>query len=210
MNLLGSFIIRQPNDPNKSLYDYDLAEHVMILNDWMDETFITRFNAFTQDNGDELPNSILINGRGGDMTMLMAPDTMMPMVASRRHGGHHGKANSMPPPPPPPFRRQDYSELPRAEFIVAKGRRYRFRVINAGSQFCPLQVSIDKHLLTIIALDGNPVEPFQVASFFVLIGERVDFVLNANAPADSYWIKVKGHADCATNKIFQVRVIRQQ
>jgi L-ascorbate oxidase len=60
--------------------------------------------------------------------------------------------------------------LPRAEFVVEKGKRYRFRMINAGILFCPLQVSIEHHNLTIIATDGNPIEPIEVVSFFILAG----------------------------------------
>ena len=48
----------------------------------------------------------------------------------------------------------DY-ETPRSVFHVQKGKRYRFRIINSGVQYCPLQVSIDQHFLTIIATDGK-------------------------------------------------------
>lgn len=81
-------------------------------------------------------------------------------------------------------------------------------MINAGIGFCPIEISIDQHLLTIIALDGNPVEPFQVASFFILAGERVDFVVAANAYPDAYWIKARGRGDCEALQIFQTAIFR--
>ena len=55
--------------------------------------------------------------------------------------------------------------LPLAEFSVRKDTKYRFRVINAGSSLCPLQFSIDSHNLTLIAIDGQPIDPFEVESF---------------------------------------------
>lgn len=203
-------MVRQPNDPQYYLYDFDLAEHVIVINDWLDQLFITKFNADLHDSGDEFPSSILINGRGGDMTFLMKADVPPPPMTNKRTRGHRGgkPKPASPPLPPPPGYHRERIELPRSEFIVAKGRRYRFRMINAGIGFCPLEVSIDSHVLTIIALDGNPVEPFQVASFFILVGERVDFVVAANAYPDSYWIKVRGSGDCEPLQIFQTAILR--
>jgi FtsP/CotA-like multicopper oxidase with cupredoxin domain len=66
----------------------------------------------------------------------------------------------------------------------------------------------------VIATDGNPIEPIEVASFYILAGERVDFVLNANQSQDfgaysAYLIKVKGHADCCEeNSVFQTASLR--
>lgn len=31
--IVGSLVVREPNDPNESLYDYDLAEHTIVLMD---------------------------------------------------------------------------------------------------------------------------------------------------------------------------------
>ncbi len=63
----------------------------------------------------------------------------------------------------------DY-QTPKSVFFVKQNKRYRFRVINSGSQFCPLQVSIDNHSLKLIALDGNAIVPVDVTSFFILAG----------------------------------------
>lgn len=30
----GSLIVRESNDPNRDLYDYDLDEHRIVLSDW--------------------------------------------------------------------------------------------------------------------------------------------------------------------------------
>jgi len=55
---------------------------------------------------------------------------------------------------------------------VAKGTRYRFRLINNGVLNCPLKVSVTSHNLTVIAADGHDVDPVTVESVTVFAGER--------------------------------------
>ena len=50
--------------------------------------------------------------------------------------------------------------------------------------------------------------PIQVASFFIMNGERVDFVLEANQPISSYWIRFKGHNDCSKSSIYQTAILQ--
>ena len=40
-----------------------------------------------------------------------------------------------------------------------------------------------------------------------VIGERFDFILNANQPAHSYWIKTKGLNDCGVNKAHETGIL---
>lgn len=40
-----------------------------------------------------------------------------------------------------------------------QGRKYRFRLINAGYLNCPIEISIDKHNLTVFNSDGNDFIP---------------------------------------------------
>ena len=155
--------MRDPNDANSKEYEYDLPEHVIILNDWLHTSIISKYTSFLHTYGDEEINSILINGRGVDVTSDEI--TKKPLL--------------------------DY-ETPRSTFMVTQGKRYRFRIINSGVQYCPLHVSIDNHNLTLIALDGNPLTPIEVGSFYIIPGERVDFVIFANQQIDNYWIRVKG------------------
>jgi L-ascorbate oxidase len=98
---------------------------------------------------------------------------------------------------------------PRSSFNVNYNKRYRFRVLNTGVQYCPLEFSIDEHNLTVISTDGNPIQPVNVKSFFIMPGERVDFVLNASQNSNkNYWIKVKGHADCEESEMFQTAILK--
>jgi L-ascorbate oxidase len=120
-------VIRDSFDVNMKEYDFDLPEHVIVVNDWMHTSIISKYTAFLHSlNGNEAIDGILINGRGVDAQL--DPDTKKPLL--------------------------DY-ETPRSTFKVSHGKRYRFRMINTGVQYCPLHVSIDNHNLTLIATDGD-------------------------------------------------------
>ncbi|XP_066915217.1 uncharacterized protein [Clytia hemisphaerica] len=77
---------------------------------------------------------------------------------------------------------------PLTWFNVTKGTAYRFRVIGAGSLY-PLRISIDNHVLRIIASDGYDFQEFEAESFVINPGERYDFILDANQPYGNYWIR---------------------
>ena len=62
------------------------------------------------------------------------------------------------------------TRTPLASFTVSKGKRYRFRIINSGIQLCPMQFSIDNHVLKVIATDGSPIQPIEVASLIIMQG----------------------------------------
>lgn len=61
--------------------------------------------------------------------------------------------------------------VPFTKFTVLPGRRHRFRLANAGGAgSCPITILVDAHPLLLIALDGQPVEPRQVASITLAKG----------------------------------------
>lgn len=64
----------------------------------------------------------------------------------------------------------DRVQTPRAVFHVEKGKRYRFRVINAGILYCPIEISIEGHSLKVIASDGNFLEAFRTETFVIYAG----------------------------------------
>lgn len=49
--------------------------------------------------------------------------------------------------------------IPLSVFKVSKDKRYRFRIINAGVVACPMQFSIENHTFSVIASDGQPLNP---------------------------------------------------
>lgn len=63
--IFGSFVIRQPraHDPHSILFDDDLPEHTIMLNDWMEHIGAVSFAAGHHAMKDHFPTSILINGK---------------------------------------------------------------------------------------------------------------------------------------------------
>lgn len=138
--VFGPIIINEPNNSNPyaHLYNYDLPEHVITMNEWTNETAIAKFAGHHHNDGDNKPSSILINGKG---------------VLVKFRGG------------------TNYVETPSAEFKVAHGKVYRFRLINAGILYCPIEFSIDGHNLIVIASDGRYLETKEVESLVIYAGE---------------------------------------
>lgn len=62
--VFGALIIRQPKsrDYHSALYDHDLPEHTILLNDWIGEMGAARFAGHHHAMTEHLPESILING----------------------------------------------------------------------------------------------------------------------------------------------------
>jgi L-ascorbate oxidase len=137
--VFGPLVVRQYNKDNvhANKYNFDLPEHVIVLNDWINETSISKFSAHHHNDGDNKPSSILINGKG--------------VLGQMNKSG-------------------EIYVTPRAEFRVKSGNRYRFRIVNAGFLYCPLEFSIDGHNLTVIASDGKSLEPLEVESLIIYAG----------------------------------------
>ena len=84
---------------------------------------------------------------------------------------------------------EHWHQAPMKVFNVMKDKKYRFRVINAGT-VNSMRVSVDKHDLHMIATDGYDVEEMVVESFFVNPGERFDFYIVTNqAENNNYYIR---------------------
>lgn len=62
----GALIVRQPKSktPNVNLYEFDLSEHTIFIQDWIHITAMNNFNSFHHSIGDNKPTNILINGKG--------------------------------------------------------------------------------------------------------------------------------------------------
>lgn len=81
-------------------------------------------------------------------------------------------------------------------FTVKKGKRYRFRVAYTGGKMgCPVTLSVDQHVMKVIALDGNPTAPYEAASVTLSKGERLDFVLKASQAPAAYFMRAVSDCD---------------
>nr|XP_022908342.1 laccase-4-like [Onthophagus taurus]XP_022908343.1 laccase-4-like [Onthophagus taurus] len=110
------------------------------------------------------------------------------------------------------FSQKDGTEVftPIERFVVKKGFKYRFRLINVSFMNCPIEMSIDGHSFRVISTDGHDVEAIEAESLVSYAGERFDFILNANQTEGLYWIKFRGLMDCDERftSAYQVAVLQ--
>ncbi|KAG8324536.1 iron assimilation by reduction and transport [Homalodisca vitripennis] len=63
--VFGPLIVRAPMDAETSLlYDEDLSEHTIVINDWTHVTGMDKLQWHIQSSGNNKPDTILVNGRG--------------------------------------------------------------------------------------------------------------------------------------------------
>lgn len=176
--VFGSLVVRQAEDPHRGLYDTDLLEHVIVLNDWGHVSIANKFAAHHHSTDDADVRSILVNGKGRN-------------TAAQLEG-------------------VEEVALPLEVVKVTPDLRHRLRFISGTGLNCPIIVSVDSHPLTIIATDGDPIVPFTTDSFVIYTGERFDVVLEANQPADNYWIRFTGLISCEPMECVQGAVLRYE
>ncbi|KAF3429633.1 hypothetical protein E2986_09965 [Frieseomelitta varia] len=117
------------------------------------------------------------------------------------------------------------TNTPLEIFTITPGRRYRFRLINSFGSVCPSQITFEGHTLTIIATDGEAVQPVAVDTIISFSGknrlipiarsfdhasrgERYDFVINADQPVGAYWIQVRALGECGIPRAQQLGILR--
>lgn len=100
------------------------------------------------------------------------------------------------------------TNTPLEVFTITSGRRYRFRMINSYGSVCPAQITVEGHTLTVIATDGEAVQPIQVNTIISFSGERYDFVINADQPIGAYWIQLRSLGECGIPRAQQLAILR--
>lgn len=62
--------------------------------------------------------------------------------------------------------------VPLAEFTVKYDKKYRFRIANAGGAgSCPVTITIEKHSILLISLDGHSIDPQILSSLTLAKGK---------------------------------------
>lgn len=79
---------------------------------------------------------------------------------------------------------------------MQKGKRYRFRLINAVSHACPVSIEVQGHNLTVLSSDSFDLRPETVERLISNSGERYDFVVDASQCGGNFWIRVTGVGVC--------------
>lgn len=67
------------------------------------------------------------------------------------------------------------TNTPLEVFTITPGRRYRFRLINSFGSVCPSQITFEGHSLTVIATDGEAVQPVTVDTIISFSGKQPAF-----------------------------------
>ncbi|KAG1808098.1 laccase [Suillus variegatus] len=84
--------------------------------------------------------------------------------------------------------------LPLSVIHVVPGKRYRIRLMNMACR--PNYVfTIDNHVFTVIEADSEYTTPLEVDSIQIMAGQRYSFILVADQPIDSYWIRAMPNYD---------------
>ena len=180
--LRGAFILYDPDDPHRLLYDFD------------DGMFLTYFELYSQNRTD----SLLLRVDDYYTSGLVSPRLLQLQMSidecSKAHR-YHVPARGLVDVIPTPYtlingigRYPDGPAVPLAVVKVKSGKRYRFRLI---AMACDSSVafSIDGHTLTIIEADGENTAPLVVDSLRIYAGQRYSVVLTANQPVGNYWIR---------------------
>ena len=61
--MYGAIVVREAEDIHSALYDHDLADHVLLVQDWMHKLASSEYTAVHHSDGGVLPPSALINGK---------------------------------------------------------------------------------------------------------------------------------------------------
>jgi FtsP/CotA-like multicopper oxidase with cupredoxin domain len=75
------------------------------------------------------------------------------------------------------------------EFNFVKGKKYLFRIVNAGS-LSFLNMKWEKHTMTVVEVDGEPVKPIVVTSLDLHAGQRAGVIIEANQAPGNYWVSI--------------------
>lgn len=152
--MYAPLVVDDPDEPA----DYD-ADEVLVLDDWLDgidgATPESTLEQLRSGGGMGGMSGMNHGGMGGmsmsGMSDLGDVDYPLHLVNGR-----------------PPADAPSISAAPRS--------RVRLRFINAGSDTI-YRVAVDGHPLLITHLDGFPIEPTEVDTFLVAMGERVDAIV---------------------------------
>lgn len=155
--LYAPLVIEDPNEP----LNYDVDE-LIVLDDWLDGI-------------DTTPEATMeaLGSMGGDGKM---DHSAMPMFQSEILGGDAGDVD---------YPLHLINGRPRTDpstIVVPAGGRARLRIINAGSDTA-YRVALGGHQMTVTHADGFPVNPVQVDTLLVGMGERYDVLVSPSSGA---------------------------
>ena len=199
--LFGALIVREKEQGNaqytafknklnetniqEDTYFDNPGEHTLTLLDWQKSSSLDLFTLihstiryFEVDQASEL------SGSGADRTYSSDGAEIGPVPYWSGLINGRGRHSSV-----------EYMNSKLSEFNVTAGNTYRFRLIGAQSLYA-YRFSIEGHNLTVIATDGQFIEPIEVDYIIIHSGERYDFLL-----------KTKSETELVSTQQFMIRAV---
>ncbi|XP_019857313.1 PREDICTED: laccase-2-like, partial [Amphimedon queenslandica] len=159
-------LFSQLTDFNITSYNDNPAQHTLTLLDWQKSSSLDLFTQihsgiryFDIDKASELQGNRAAGSTSSDGAEIGPVSYWSGLINGR---GRHNDVN--------------YINSSLSEFKVTAGQTYRFRLIGAQSLYA-YRFSIEDHNLTVIATDGQFIEPVTVDYIIIHSGERYDFLL---------------------------------
>jgi FtsP/CotA-like multicopper oxidase with cupredoxin domain len=72
---------------------------------------------------------------------------------------------------------------------LQQGKKHLLRLLNVGINQ-HFHIALDEHDFTVVAADFVPVKPYRTNQVSLAVGQRVDVIIDANATASNYWMRV--------------------
>ncbi|KAI1825023.1 multicopper oxidase-domain-containing protein [Xylaria intraflava] len=161
--------------------DYDIDLGPIMVNDWSHQDYFTIVEQVLSPgfHGRIYSDNNLINGRMNfDCSTI---DSSVPAKCT------------------------DNAGLSKFEFKAGKTHRLRF--INSGSEGVQ-RISIDNHMMTVIANDFVEIKPYDTNVVTIGIGQRVDVVVKATGdPGSAYWLRSNLTACSSASQPFAMAAI---
>lgn len=161
--LYAPLIVEDPNEPGA--YDREL---VVMLDDWTDgvaedpDAILARLEREGMDTGDMMGTGMGDGGDAGDMA-AQTDSPIGPDSGDVEYPVH--LLNGRPPEDAPTFK-------------ARPGQRVRIRLVNAGADTA-YRIALGGHKLTVTHTDGFPVDPVEVDTLVIGMGERYDVSVTA-------------------------------
>jgi hypothetical protein len=84
-----------------------------------------------------------------------------------------------------------------SNFSFQTGKTHLLRFVNGAAEGFQ-HVSIDNHLMTVVAVDFTPIEPYNTTVVTLGAGQRTEVLVRATgASTDSYWLRANMSATCS-------------
>ena len=184
--IYGALIVKD-NIPGIDVID-DYENHTLLLMDWskdpshrIAQQIISSIN-FWKEPLEEFNYKQYESTMGPDQTTVGPFPFWSGIINSRgRHCEEYFKENKT--------CRYNLYATALSQFNVSSDNLYRFRLIGAQSAYA-FKFSVQDHNLTVVATDGNYIEPINEVQYVIInSGERYDVIVNtSNHDLKDYWI----------------------